>query len=71
MTAYCSVILILFNSDASSVGSCSSVQEVFETEEEDISNDAPARMAFPARMSDRPVIEGRLQDRNDQSQVCV
>ncbi|KAG0597034.1 hypothetical protein M758_UG306000 [Ceratodon purpureus] len=58
-----------WNSDASSIGSCLSSQEDFEAVEDEITNDAPPRMAFPARMADRPIIEGHFQDRNKQSQV--
>lgn len=58
-------------SDDSSQGSCSLMQEELEGLDVEISSNGPERMAFPARMSDTPVVDGRLQDRSTESQVSV
>ena len=57
-------------SDESSQGSCSANVEDFEEDCTLTSGGASFGMAFPARMSERLVLDGRLQDRTTSAQVC-
>ncbi|KAG0572863.1 hypothetical protein KC19_VG131200 [Ceratodon purpureus] len=56
-----------WSSDASSHGSCSLVEEGFEAAFGEVVPCAVGEMAFPARISNRPIVEGRFGDRNPQT----
>ena len=58
-----------WDSDASSSGSCSETLEDFEDHSTVIPPVDHYLMAFPARMSQVPVIEGRVQDIMTANQV--